>query len=267
MTDSTSTSTSTENQLQKEKEQTNSRRMLHLVMQGKGGAGKSLVSSLLCQFYQLKERQFDAIDLDPVNHTLSAIGPLDAQVWNILKSKENPTIDPVQFDALVDHVLRLDGDVVIDTGSTSFLSFNNYLIQQGITDLLSEYQVDTKIHCVIRGGSSLSDCMGGLDQLCKHHSPETTDIYVWLNEVEGEIKANSKTFEEMKVYARWNDRIDGVIRIPEQTNELYTKDMTDMLQNHQTFAEAIESSDTGLVSKKRLDQLRSYYADAISLHF
>jgi len=243
------------------------RRMIHLVMQGKGGAGKSFVSSLLCQFYQSKQRAFEAIDLDPVNHTLAAIKPLKAQIWNILKKADNPTIDPIQFDALVEHIVAGDGDLIVDTGSTSFLSFNNYLIQQEISQLFDEHQIQTHIHCVIRGGSSLSDCIGGLDRICNHHDPDTSTVYVWLNEVEGPTRSDGKDFEQMKTFVRQKDRIEGIIRIPEQTNELYQRDMTNMLQNAQTFQQAIESKQTGLVAKKRLTQLQQYFNDSISLHF
>ncbi len=244
----------------------NANRILHLIMQGKGGAGKSFTASLLCQFYQEKKRSYCAIDLDPVNRTLAAINGLDAEIWEIMKKGGNSTVDHEKFDELIEYIVSTETDIIIDTGSTSFMPFNNYLIQQEITDLLLENGFKTSIHCVIRGGASLKDCMQGLYSLCEQHSEESTSIYVWLNEVEGKIEAKGKTFEEMSVYTKWRERIEGIITIPEQDNELYQKDITKMMKNSLTFDSAISSKEFGLVSKNRLKQLKKYYIDSIGIH-
>ena len=46
---------------------------VHIVMQGKGGAGKSLTSSMLVQYFQHADYNVQAIDLDPTTPTLSAL--------------------------------------------------------------------------------------------------------------------------------------------------------------------------------------------------
>ncbi len=241
-------------------------RSLHLVMQGKGGAGKSFVASLLCQYYQDKNSEYQAVDLDPINRSLAAIGGLNTEIWSIMKEDGNLTVDPERFDELIEYIVTQKCDVIVDNGSTSFLPFNNYLIQQDITDLLKENGVDTSIHCVIRGGASLRDCIQGLNQLCEYHSPESTTIYAWLNEVEGAIEAKGKTFEQMTVYKNWHERIRGIITLPEQKNELYQKDVARMLKNSMTFDSAIASKETRLVSKKRLGELKKDYLSMISVH-
>jgi len=53
---------------------------VHLSLQGKGGVGKSLVASLLAQYFkQRKGMTVRCIDADPVNQTLAQYKELGAQ--------------------------------------------------------------------------------------------------------------------------------------------------------------------------------------------
>jgi len=228
----------------------------HTIMQGKGGAGKSFVASLICQHYQLSKMAYQAIDLDPVNRTLTAFKGVRAKPWDVMAEGKNLKIDPRRFDLLVEEIIASETDVIIDTGSTSFIPFNEYLIEQDITNLLLASGVETVIHCVLRGSSSLVDTINGLNSLCANHSEDSTRIHVWLNEADGPIAKDGKEFEEMKVFKKWTERIEGVIRIPEQTNELYAGDLKEMLGNNLTFQESINSSNTRIVAKQRLRQMQ-----------
>jgi Mrp family chromosome partitioning ATPase len=46
---------------------------IHLTLQGKGGVGKSLVSSILAQYFRYRGAEIHCIDTDPVNQTFSQI--------------------------------------------------------------------------------------------------------------------------------------------------------------------------------------------------
>jgi CO dehydrogenase nickel-insertion accessory protein CooC1 len=45
---------------------------VHLVLQGKGGVGKSFVAAILAQYFKTKTAQVHCLDTDPVNGVLSA---------------------------------------------------------------------------------------------------------------------------------------------------------------------------------------------------
>lgn len=239
---------------------------LHLVLQAKGGAGKTFVSSLITQCYRFRNEKIQAIDLDPVNKTLSSIEGLDAKPWSVLRKDQKAVIDLARYDELVSHISQLDKDVVVDTGSTTFLSFNDYLITQDIPEILAKEKIETVIHCVIRGGSSMEDCFRCLDGICDQYPAASSKVFVWLNEVEGPIEVQNHPFEKLTIYDKWKDRIAAVIRIPTPANELYGADLRSMLLNQQTFEDAIGASDTGLVSKQRLTKMRRYFADVINAH-
>ena len=233
---------------------------LHLVAQGKGGAGKTFISSLLCQQYLREKVEYAAFDLDPVNRSFAAIPGLNAKPWTLLNS--NADIDPVKFDDLVEVIFHSKCDVVLDLGATSFLPFNNYLSRNCIFELLrKEANIKVIIHCVIRGGSSLLECLNGLNKLCVHHSQEDAEIVVWLNEVEGEIARGGKHFKEMKIYKEMKSRIARVVVIPELKDYLHRNDMLELLKNNQRFDDAIESKQTGIVSKIRIKNLKKTFCD------
>jgi Mrp family chromosome partitioning ATPase len=53
--------------------------VVNLVLQGKGGVGKSLVASILAQFYRANGHAVKCIDTDPVNQTFSQYAGIGAQ--------------------------------------------------------------------------------------------------------------------------------------------------------------------------------------------
>jgi adenylylsulfate kinase-like enzyme len=44
---------------------------VHLSLQGKGGAGKSLIASFLAQYYEDRGINAVCVDTDPMNHTFA----------------------------------------------------------------------------------------------------------------------------------------------------------------------------------------------------
>src|SRR2546421_10629851 len=88
----------------------NGRTAVHLVLQGKGGVGKSFVSSILAQYFRDKQRPVHCFDSDPVNATLAQYTELNAEHVNVLK---RGSINEKEFDKIVEHVCREEGIFVI----------------------------------------------------------------------------------------------------------------------------------------------------------
>jgi cellulose biosynthesis protein BcsQ len=98
----------------------------HFIMQGKGGVGKSLVSSILIQYLLKRGLTVSGCDTDPVNSSLARHQSLDVKVIDIM---DNDDIDPGRFDELIRHI---DGGsdeahMVIDIGASCFVSLCAYL--------------------------------------------------------------------------------------------------------------------------------------------
>ena len=77
----------------------------HFVMQSKGGAGKSVVSSLLAQYLLEKNPNLMLIDTDPSNKTLSSYQALNVQRIELLN--KNKLIDQSKFNGFMNEFLSM----------------------------------------------------------------------------------------------------------------------------------------------------------------
>jgi hypothetical protein len=76
---------------------------IHLTLQGKGGVGKSLIASVLAQYFLRKGVAVRCVDTDPVNRTLAQYSALGAD-WLSLRDEHN-RIDQRAFDGLMERFL------------------------------------------------------------------------------------------------------------------------------------------------------------------
>jgi MinD-like ATPase involved in chromosome partitioning or flagellar assembly len=58
---------------------------VHLILQGKGGVGKSLISAILGQYFLHKKITPHCFDTDPVNATFAQYQALQAEHINVLR--------------------------------------------------------------------------------------------------------------------------------------------------------------------------------------
>src|SRR5215213_721667 len=82
---------------------------IHLSLQGKGGVGKSLVASILAQYFRGRGRAIQCIDTDPVNRTFAQYSGIDASRLELMR---DGSIDVRGFDGLMERLLTEDGTFV-----------------------------------------------------------------------------------------------------------------------------------------------------------
>src|SRR5207249_10516010 len=85
---------------------------VHFALQGKGGVGKSLVASVLSQYFVSKDRALHAVDADPVNQTLAQYEALVVERLNLM---QNANVDQTAFDILMARIMTEPGTSVVDT--------------------------------------------------------------------------------------------------------------------------------------------------------
>ncbi len=228
-------------------------RKVHIILQGKGGVGKSVIASLIAQ-YKLEKGQVPlCIDTDPVNATFEGYGALNVKRLNILKEDE---INTRNFDSLVEMVSDSKTDVIIDNGASSFVPLSHYLISNEVPALLREMDFEMVVHTVIAGSQSLLDTVNGFAQLASQFPSESLFV-VWLNPYWGAVELQGKTFEQMKAYLNNKDRVTAIIKMPKLKEETYGQDFADMLENRKTFTEALEDSSLTIMTRQRLKIIRN----------
>lgn len=224
---------------------------VHIILQGKGGVGKTLASNLLAQHQKHHKVKLSCIDTDPVNRSFFNYKSLDVQYFNIMKSDN---VDQALFDDLIETILdNKDTDFIIDNGASGFIPLTRYLIENEVIQLLSEHDIQVNVHCVVTGGESMKDTLIGLSTLLENLPMART--FVWLNEFFGPIQSGSKTFADMKIYKEHKGSIEGIVVIPNK-GELFTNDLQRILSEKLTFEDALNSNDIRVMSKSRLKKLR-----------
>ena len=226
---------------------------VHIILQGKGGVGKTVIAALAAQYQKSKGRQPLCIDTDPVNATFQGYRGLDVQRLTIMEGDE---INTRNFDTLIELIAKSTTDVIVDNGASSFVPLSHYLISNQVPALLQEMGHELVIHTVVTGGQALLDTVHGFAQLATQF-PEECQFAVWLNPYWGPIKHDGKEFEHMKAYTTNKGRISSVIQIPALKNETYGKDFSDMLRARQTFDEALGEPSLPIMTRQRLKLVRN----------
>ena len=93
-----------------------------MVLQGKGGVGKSFIAAVLAQYMAAKGHAPLCIDTDPVNATFHGYKALNVHRLEIMEGDE---INPRHFDSLVDLVASSRHDAIIDNGASSFVPLSH----------------------------------------------------------------------------------------------------------------------------------------------
>lgn len=221
---------------------------IHIVLQGKGGVGKSMIAAVIAQYKAEKGQKPTCFDTDPVNATFEAYKALDVRRINIMDGDE---INTRNFDALIEVIASAKADVVIDNGASSFVPLAHYLISNQVPALLTDMGHELVVHTVITGGQALLDTVSGFAQLASQFPPECLFV-VWLNPFWGAVENEGKGFEQMKAYTANKARVAAIIKIPTLKEETHGRDFSEMLQARLTFDEAIAMESLTIMTRQRL---------------
>lgn len=235
---------------------------MHLVIQGKGGVGKSYVSSVLTQYFIDKGLKVEGYDTDPINRTYARINGLPVNTVNILD--DNKKIDAAAFDDFISSIIESDAQViVVDNGAATFAPLLQYLTESNAFEVLKEFEITILLHAPITGGQAQIDTINGLTELLDRW-PD--DVIIWLNHHFGQIKDGDKNFIDFSVFKDNQHRIFGLIELVQRNPDTFGADLRQMTSNNLTFKEAIESKDFGIMPKHRLKMVREHIFKQLS-HF
>lgn len=226
---------------------------VHLILQGKGGVGKSMSAAMLAQYKLQSGNKPICIDTDPVNATFEGYKSLDVKRLNIMEGEE---INSRNFDSLVDIIANsANQDIIIDNGASSFVPLSAYLVTNDVPALVSEMGHEVIVHTVVTGGQAFVDTVSGFRQIASQF-PEQCSFVVWLNPYWGAVENNGIPFEKMKAYTEKKERVAGIVHIPQLKEDTFGKDFADMLKARRTFDEALADSELSIMVRHRLKQTR-----------
>jgi hypothetical protein len=235
--------------------------MIHLVLQGKGGVGKTFISSMLTQYLKSKYDNVIPFDTDSVNPTFSQYKSLGVRRIDLMDGSK---INERNLDTLVEAFLTEDADaMIVDNGASSFVPFSNYLIENEVIEMLKESGKDVMVHTVLEGGQGMNDTLQGLNVLAKYFN----NIFVWQNQYYGTISYEGKKFEETKVYKNNADKIFGVAVIGDRSRDTFGKDIELMLKYKLSFEDVKSDTRFQMMAKQRLNIFRKDIFTQLSNYF
>ena len=224
-----------------------SKTSIHILLQGKGGVGKSLISAILSQYLLSKGEDVRCVDADPVNQTLSEYQGLAVSCLNLLKAG---SIDQREFDLLIERFLTESGTFVVDTGASTFIPLWHYILENDALDYLRERGKRVFVHSVITGGQSLNDTLDGFEQLAE--TTREKNIVVWLNEYFGAVLPDGGPFREMAVCKKHANKVHGSVALVRRTADTFGRDVEEMIRQKMTFKEALNGNGFTIMAKQRL---------------
>lgn len=224
-----------------------------MIAQGKGGVGKSFISSLIAQYLKQKTTKLYCYDTDPVNPTFSKYQVLSPKIVNILTEDNN--INTRFFDDLLEDLLNLDGIAVVDNGAATFVPLMAYMAENNVANILLESEIRLVLHIPVTGGQALNECLKGLNQTLNTINAE---IVVWLNEHNGKVEQDSKTFEQFSIYQEYQNRILGSVLLESFAADTYGQDIALMTSLNLTFEEVKLSDQFRIMAKNRLKRFQGY---------
>lgn len=228
-----------------------------LILQGKGGVGKSLIASLIAQHLRKKGCKLSCVDTDPENATFAGYQALGAETLEIMDGED---INPREFDGLIERIVMAadpEERMVIDSGTSTFLPLCSYLLRNQVVPLLKDSGHSITFHVPITGGQALLDTAEGFAGICSQF--KNVPVVVWQNEYFGPVVHEGKKFEESKGFKEFGKRIQAIVTIPALQVDTFGYDFRQMLAARLTFAEADQSPAFTFMARHRLRKI----ADAI----
>jgi hypothetical protein len=225
-----------------------------MVLQGKGGVGKSLVAVLLAQFLESKGGRVICADTDPVNATFTQYRSLNVAHVDIA---EGGNVMQRKFDPLMEMLISTDADFVIDNGAATFMPLTRYLAENDIFQIMSEAGKNVCIHTVLTGGQAKTDTYNGFAELLGKVN-KFARVIVWENEFWGAVEYEGLPITSTKLFkdADKAGKIAGVVKIVNRGNsDTFTGDIKQMTEGHMTLSDVLTSSEFSFFTKNRLQKV------------
>jgi hypothetical protein len=188
-----------------------------LILQGKGGVGKSVVASWLAEYLIKRGKDVRCIDGDPVNRSLAQYKALNAETLDLVS--EEGLVVRARYDAVVQRFATEEGVFVMDSGATAFLPFWSYIVESEMIRVLHDAGRKLYVRCVISNGEMLTDTLLGFETLAR--STPDKNVAVWINEYFGPVSRDGKGFDQLSVLQAHTAKMLGSIGIPQRSPDTF----------------------------------------------
>lgn len=223
---------------------------VHLVLQGKGGVGKSFVAALLAEYIKDKAKELAAFDTDQANTTFAHYKGLGVKHVPVMTSSH--TINQKKFDHLTIDILETEKPCIVDNGANTFSPLMAYTVENDVFNMLKESGKRVYIHSIVGGGDFLADTTNGFKSIVQGLA--NVPVVLWLNEYFGSTtSSNGIHFTETTLLSKTaKDVVAGVVTLIERNKDTFGDDIRRMNSMRMTVSEAIASDKFNIMEKQRI---------------
>ncbi len=238
---------------------------INLCLGAKGGIGKSFVAALLAQY--LADTRLAGppicVDMDFKTRTFAKYNGKGLDV-KLIDLETDGDIERRKFDVFVHMVAEASPDdvFVVDTGGNIYLALMNFLIVNGVADMLLEMGNELLLHIPVMGGQELDETLDTLSEVI-HEMPPAALVAVWINQFNGLVEKNGKTFEQSDIYNQNKSRIRSVSYFPRWRPDM-EHDVSEMLKARMTFDWAMGVPTFSIMERQRLKMAKRYLYEAVA---
>ncbi|KLN60996.1 hypothetical protein WH96_11265 [Kiloniella spongiae] len=136
----------------------------HFFLNGKGGVGTSYAASILAQHYIARNKRVLCVSTEPCGGNLRRYEAFNTKWFDIYCEDSS---NPKSIDNLFKQILQMDDDaeVIVDCGSTSYLSICQALKAKGFLDEAQSFGKRILLHSIIIGGPSCVETLNSYKSL------------------------------------------------------------------------------------------------------
>jgi hypothetical protein len=236
--------------------------VVFFVLSGKGGIGKSWLSSALLQYFKERYKSTVGIDVDPSNNSFAAYKALKVIPLKLLN---NGNIDRRCFDELIETILSENNRiVVVDIGSGPFIPLLSYMVENESFSFLQKSGVKTILIPILVGGEAAVDTGNSFVVLSELGLP----MIAFENSFFGPVEIGGKPCSDWKPVIEANKKglISGVVSIGGRSKDLFGEDIRAMSSKKMTFSEAINmTSGFSLMKRQRIKTVCDDLFDQLDL--
>lgn len=221
---------------------------VHLMLQSKGGCGKTFCVALLAQYFMEIGANLKGFDTDQENRDFYAYKALPVRHVDVMDGET--TIDQKKFDGFMEALLTEEGTFVVDNGANSFTPLLGYLVENRGIDFLQESGKKVYLHGVVGGGDTYESTVIGFNDLVANTN---APVVLWLNEHFGDLADRSGTpFFETDSFKQHAEKLCGAVVLHKRNPQTYGQDLQRVTKERITIAEALASPSYVLMEKQRL---------------
>ena len=239
---------------------------INLILGAKGGIGKSFIAALLAQYLTdaRKDKPPICVDMDFKTTTFFKYNGKGLNV-KLIDLETDGDIDRRKFDVFVHMITESSPDdiFVVDTGGNIYLTLMNFIITNGVADMLLDTGNELLLHIPIMGGQELDETLDTLVEVIQELPPAVM-IAVWINQFNGLVEKNGKSFEQSEIYNQNKARIRAITYFPKWRSDM-EQDVSEMLKARMSFDFADRTTSFSIMERQRLKMAKRLLYQAVEM--